>query len=112
MCGILASARQWAKLSPDIRRRLDKRLMEFAESGHGDVKRLKGRDGMRLRVGDWRVIFYEDQEKDCCRGGRPPERSIRLRGPHECSIPENPTWGSRNSSEERIRAAGRKGCGS
>jgi len=37
--------------------------MEFAESGHGDVKRLKGRDGMRLRVGDWRVIFYEDQEK-------------------------------------------------
>jgi len=63
MCGILASARQWAKLSPDIRRRLDKRLIEFAESGHGDVKRLKGRDGMRIRVGDWRVIFYEDQEK-------------------------------------------------
>jgi mRNA interferase RelE/StbE len=56
------SARQWAKLSPDVRRRIDKRLMEFAESGHGDVKRLKGRDGMRLRVGDWRVIFYEDQE--------------------------------------------------
>ena len=24
------------------------------------VKRLKGREGMRLRVGDWRVIFYED----------------------------------------------------
>lgn len=56
------SARQWARLSPDIRRRIDKRLMEFAESGHGNVKRLKGRDGMRLRVGDWRVIFYEDQE--------------------------------------------------
>ena len=56
------SARQWAKLSPDVRRRIDKRLMEFAESGHGDVKRLRGRDGMRLRVGDWRVIFYEDQE--------------------------------------------------
>jgi mRNA interferase RelE/StbE len=55
------SARQWAKLPPDVRRRIDKRLMEFAESGHGDVKRLKGRDGMRLRVGDWRVIFYEDQ---------------------------------------------------
>jgi mRNA interferase RelE/StbE len=56
------SARQWAKLSPDVRRRIDKRLMEFAESGQGDVKRLKGRDGMRLRVGDWRVIFYEEQE--------------------------------------------------
>jgi mRNA interferase RelE/StbE len=38
-----------------------KRLREFATTGHGDTKRLKGRDGMRLRVGDWRVIFYEDQ---------------------------------------------------
>ena len=56
------SARQWAKLSPDVRGRIDKRLMEFATTGHGDVKRLKGRDGMRLRVGDWRLIFYEDQE--------------------------------------------------
>jgi len=55
------SARQWAKLSPDIRSRIDKRLTEFAETGHGDVKRPKGRNGMRLRVGDWRVIFYEDQ---------------------------------------------------
>ena len=57
-----ASARQWAKLSADIRDRIDKRLIEFAETGHGDVKRLKGRDGLRLRVGDWRVIFYEDQD--------------------------------------------------
>jgi mRNA interferase RelE/StbE len=36
-------------------------LTEFATTGHGDVKRLKGRDGVRLRVGDWRVIFYEDR---------------------------------------------------
>jgi mRNA interferase RelE/StbE len=56
------STRQWVKLSPEVRRRIDSRLTEFAESGHGDVKRLKGRDGSRLRVGDWRVIFYEDQE--------------------------------------------------
>ena len=56
-----ASARQWAKLSPDVRSRIDRRLNEFATTGHGDVKRLKARDGMRLRVGDWRVIFYEDQ---------------------------------------------------
>ena len=34
--------------------------MEFAASGNGDVKRLKGRQGSRLRVGDWRVIFYEE----------------------------------------------------
>jgi mRNA interferase RelE/StbE len=55
------SARQWAKLSPEVRRRIDRRLTEFATTGHGDVKRLKGREGSRLRVGDWRVIFYEDQ---------------------------------------------------
>jgi mRNA interferase RelE/StbE len=56
------ASRQWMKLSADIRRRIDQRLTEFASTGHGDVKRLKGRDGSRLRVGDWRVIFYEDHE--------------------------------------------------
>jgi mRNA interferase RelE/StbE len=56
-----ASARQWAKLSIDVRRRIDARLTEFATSGRGDVKRLKGRNGSRLRVGDWRVIFYEER---------------------------------------------------
>ncbi|HLX13987.1 MAG TPA: type II toxin-antitoxin system RelE/ParE family toxin [Bradyrhizobium sp.] len=55
------SARQWAKLAPDVRSRIDKHLTDFATTGHGDVKRLKGREGMRLRVGDWRVIFYEGQ---------------------------------------------------
>jgi mRNA interferase RelE/StbE len=57
-----AAARQWAKLSDDIRRRIDARLTEFAMTGKGDIKRLKGRDGARLRIGDWRVIFYEDGE--------------------------------------------------
>jgi mRNA interferase RelE/StbE len=51
------SARQWAKPSPEVRRRIDRRLTEFATTGHGDVKRFKGREGSRLRVGDWRVIF-------------------------------------------------------
>jgi mRNA interferase RelE/StbE len=55
-----AGARQWVKLTPHIRERIDRRLMEFAASGKGDVKRLKGRRGSRLRVGDWRVIFYEE----------------------------------------------------
>lgn len=58
-----ASQRQWLRLSPDIRRRIDARLIDFALAGHGDVKRLKGRDGARLRIGDWRVIFYEDQNR-------------------------------------------------
>jgi len=54
-----ASTRQWVKLTAQVRRRIDARLTEFAASGRGDVKRLKGRQGSRLRVGDWRVIFYE-----------------------------------------------------
>jgi mRNA interferase RelE/StbE len=56
-----ASARQWVKLSLDVRRRIDDRLRDFAMTGKGDVKRLKGRRGARLRIGDWRVIFYEER---------------------------------------------------
>jgi mRNA interferase RelE/StbE len=55
-----ASARQWVKLTAQVRQRIDARLMEFAATGRGDIKRLKGRQGSRLRVGDWRVIFYEE----------------------------------------------------
>lgn len=55
-----AAARQWAKLPDAIRARIDARLEAYATTGHGDVKKLKGRAGARLRVGDWRVIFFED----------------------------------------------------
>jgi mRNA interferase RelE/StbE len=55
-----AATRQWLNLSADIRRRIDAKLMIYATNGLGDVKRLKGRAGCRLRVGDWRVIFIED----------------------------------------------------
>jgi mRNA interferase RelE/StbE len=54
-----AATRQWLNLSADVRRRLDAKLVAFARTGQGDVKHLKGRAGSRLRVGDWRVIFYE-----------------------------------------------------
>jgi mRNA interferase RelE/StbE len=33
------------------------KLRAFAETGAGDVKALKGVVGMRLRAGDWRVLF-------------------------------------------------------
>jgi mRNA interferase RelE/StbE len=55
-----SSTRQWTKLAQNVRRRIDARLTEFSVSGKGDVKRLKGRKGARLRVGDWRVIFFEE----------------------------------------------------
>jgi len=56
-----AATRQWLNLSADVRRRLDAKLLAFARTGQGDVKRLKGGAGSRLRVGDWRVIFYEQR---------------------------------------------------
>ena len=55
-----AATRQWLKLSPQIRDRIGKKLEVFAATGHGDIKRLKGQAGVRLRVGDWRVIFLEE----------------------------------------------------
>jgi mRNA interferase RelE/StbE len=57
-----AGLRQWTKLSADVRRRIDGRLMELATIGKGDVRRLNGREGSRLRVGDCRVIFYEEAD--------------------------------------------------
>lgn len=56
-----AATRQWLKLSADIRNRIDAKLTLYAASGTGDIKRLKGRAGCRLRVGDWRVIFIEEK---------------------------------------------------
>lgn len=32
-------------------------LHRFAESGVGDVKALQGEEGLRLRVGDYRLFF-------------------------------------------------------
>jgi mRNA interferase RelE/StbE len=57
-----AATRQWVKLSSAVRRRIDAKLTTFAATGAGDVKRLKGRLGARLRVGDWRVIFDETDD--------------------------------------------------
>lgn len=52
-----AAVRQWRKLPPTARAQIDLKLKAFAETGIGDVKALKGAAGMRLRSGDWRVLF-------------------------------------------------------
>jgi len=57
-----SATREWLKLSPQIRDRIRKKLETFAATGLGDVKKLKGLAGARLRVGDWRVIYYEEAE--------------------------------------------------
>jgi len=36
-------------------------LSRFAIKGRGDVKRLQGLSGYRLRIGEYRVIFDEDR---------------------------------------------------
>jgi mRNA interferase RelE/StbE len=56
-----AAARQWLNLSADIRKRIETKMTVYAGDGSGDVKRLKGRAGFRLRIGDWRVVFIEDK---------------------------------------------------
>lgn len=55
-----AAGRQWIKLTAGIRGRIMPKLQTYASAGTGDVKRLKGQAGCRLRVGDYRVIFFED----------------------------------------------------
>jgi len=58
-----AATRQWLKLSADIRNRIDGKLTIYATNGSGNVKRLKGTHGCRLRIGDWRVIFIEERDR-------------------------------------------------
>jgi mRNA interferase RelE/StbE len=55
-----AATRDLAKLSAEVRERVIAKIRVYAQTGSGDVKRLKGRHGARLRAGDWRIIFTED----------------------------------------------------
>ncbi len=51
------------KLEPSISRRIIKKVDELAESPFSkDIKKLKGRNDFRLRVGDYRIIFSIEQE--------------------------------------------------
>ena len=52
------------KLEPIISRRILKKIEELSEGPFSkDIKRLKGCDDFRLRVGDYRVIFSIEQDK-------------------------------------------------
>ncbi len=51
------------RLDRDTAMRLLTALHRFAETGEGDLKRLKGEGGeLRLRVGDYRVRFTEESD--------------------------------------------------
>ena len=49
------------RLDRDIAMRIFSALHRFAETGEGDIKKLKGEEGeLRLRVGDYRIRFTEE----------------------------------------------------
>ena len=50
------------KLEPTISRRILKKVDELSENPFSkDIKRLKGCNDFRLRVGDYRIIFAVEQ---------------------------------------------------
>jgi mRNA interferase RelE/StbE len=51
------------KLEASVSRRIFKKVDELSEDPFSkDIKRLKGRDDFRLRVGDYRVLFLIEGE--------------------------------------------------
>lgn len=55
--------RDLQRLSPDISRRIERKLELLRQDLSGDVKKLVGHaSGWRLRVGDWRVLFERERE--------------------------------------------------
>ena len=50
------------KLEPSISKRILKKVEELSENPFSkDIKRLQGSEDFRLRVGDYRVIFFIEQ---------------------------------------------------
>ncbi len=56
----LSAAKDIEALPQDGREQVEAGLHRYAMTGQGDVKALQGRDGYRLRIGNYRVIFDED----------------------------------------------------
>ncbi len=56
------AAKALRKLPREVQDAILRALQAYAETGRGDVKTLKGRDGARLRVGDYRAVFIETAE--------------------------------------------------
>lgn len=55
--------RDLKRLAPDVRDRIMAGIRRFAETGHGDVRKLTDSEGLRrLRVGDWRIIYRTREE--------------------------------------------------
>ena len=55
-----AAAKDLDGLPSQARAAIESALIRYAMTGAGDVKRLQGRDGYRMRIGSYRVLFDED----------------------------------------------------
>ncbi len=56
----LSAAKDLDVLPRDAREQVEAGLNRYAMTGQGDVKALQGRNGYRLRIGSYRVIFDQD----------------------------------------------------
>ncbi len=56
----LSAAKDLDALPRDARQQVESGLDRYATTGQGEVKPLRGREGYRLRIGSYRVIFDED----------------------------------------------------
>ena len=58
-------ARKELRMISGNSQRIRSKIEQYARdpaSLSNNVKRLKGREGLRMRVGDWRVIFNESKD--------------------------------------------------
>jgi len=54
------AAKDLDSLPEEARHAVTEALSLYAAAGRGDVKKLAGRDGFRMRVGRYRAIFDDD----------------------------------------------------
>ena len=59
----IAATKQLKALPAATREQIVDKLHRYAETGASQVKALVGRDGARLRVGRYRVIFTESNDE-------------------------------------------------
>jgi mRNA interferase RelE/StbE len=55
-----AAAKELDALPLEARVAVENGLIQYAATGEGDVKRVVGQAGYRLRIGRYRVLFAED----------------------------------------------------
>jgi mRNA interferase RelE/StbE len=58
----VAADKQLEALPQAVQNQVLDALIVYATTGRGDVKKMAGRLGFRLRVGRYRVVFDEDQQ--------------------------------------------------